>query len=411
MHAPSPSQPPAQRNLSKGLTLLLAIACGALVANLYYAQTLIDTIGPEVGLSPQIAGSITTLTQLGYGAGLALFVPLGDLFENKRLALVTTFGAILGSVGIALSGGPAIFLAASLVTGVCATGAQVLLPLASHLATEERQGRVIGTIMSGLLFGIMLARPAASFLAHLLGWRSIFYVSAALMTAIWLALFVYCPERRPEGKLGYGQILASVAGQLRQYRALRLRAFYQAMLFAAFNLFWTAAPLELLHNFDFSQEQVAWFALAGAGGALAAPLAGSLADRGLMWWTSLGALLMLTLSFVGADFAAAATSVIAFAVTAVLIDAAVQLNQITGQKIIFALSKEARARVNAAYMTVMFVFGASGSLIGSATFESGGWTLSALTGAAMGGITLIVFIFFDRGASATTNSAGGNSPA
>ncbi|WNO54998.1 MFS transporter [Stakelama saccharophila] len=397
MHGTSP--PESQRNLSRGLILLLATACGAMVANLYYAQTLIDTIGPEIGLSPGVAGAITTLTQLGYGAGLALFVPLGDLFENKRLALLSTAGAILGCLGIAASNGPVSFLAASLITGICATGAQVVLPLASHLAVKERQGRVIGTIMSGLLFGIMLARPVASFLADAISWRAVFLLSAGLMAAIGIALWFVCPTRKPETKLGYGAILGSVWGQLRRHRALRLRAFYQAMLFAAFNLFWTAAPLELLRNFDFTQQQVAWFALAGAGGALAAPLAGSLADRGLMWWTSFGALLMLTLSFIGADVAVAATSVAAFVIAAILIDTGVQLNQITGQKIIFALSSDARARVNAAYMTVMFVVGASGSLIGSATFEHGGWTLSALTGAAIGGIALVIFLLFDRGAS------------
>jgi predicted MFS family arabinose efflux permease len=203
----------------------------------------------------------------------------------------------------------------------------------------------------------------------------------------------------PEAKLGYGAILLSTLKQLRDRRALRLRALYQAAMFAAFNLFWTAAPLVLLHRFHFSQTQVALFALAGAGGALAAPFAGWLADKGLSWWTTLGALAMLTLGFAVAGFAVAATSVIAFAVMAVLIDAAVQLNQITGQKIIFALSKDARARVNSAYMTVMFVVGATGSLIGTASFETGGWTASAIAGAAIGGVTLAAFLLFDRGAS------------
>ncbi|MBW4329374.1 MFS transporter [Stakelama sp. CBK3Z-3] len=384
--------------LPRPLLLLMAAACGAMVANLYYAQTLIDTIAPEIGLSPRIAGTITTLTQLGYGVGLILFVPLGDLFENKRLALLSVIGTVIGCLAIALSGGPATFLIASLITGICATGAQVVLPLATHLARPERQGRVIGTIMSGLLFGIMLSRPLASFCAHMIGWRAVFLISAGITAAIGVLLFAFCPQRLPDAKLGYGRIIASVWEQFRRHRALRLRAFYQAALFAAFNLFWTAAPLELLHHMGFDQQQVAWFALAGAGGALAAPIAGNLADRGLIWWTTLGALAILTLGFIGADLAAAG-SVIAFVIAAILIDAAVQLNQITGQKIIFALSSEARARVNAAYMTAMFTVGASGSLVGSATFEMVGWTASALAGAGIGGVTLLVFLFFDKGAS------------
>ena len=385
--------------LTGAVTLLIAIACGAMVANLYYAQTLIDEIGPEIGMSPGLAGTITMLTQLGYGLGLALLVPLGDLFENKRLALIATAGAILACIGIGLSQGPITFLLASFVAGVCATGAQVLLPLASHLTPEHQQGRVIGRIMAGLLTGIMLARPAASFLAQAIGWRAIFFASAGLMALIAVALMAMCPRRQPEAKLGYGAILRSTVDQLRERRPLRLRALYQAAMFAAFNLFWTAAPLVLLHHFYFSQNQVALFALAGAGGALAAPLAGAMADRGLSWWTSIAALAILTLGFAAAGFSVAAGSVIAFAVTAVLIDAAVQLNQITGQKIIFALSKDARSRINSAYMTAMFVVGGSGSLIGSLSFGAGGWRASAITGAAIGAVTLLVFLLFDRGAS------------
>lgn len=390
----------SHKRLTRAATLLFAVACGAMVANLYYAQTLIDSIGPEIGLSPRMAGTITMLTQLGYGLGLALLVPLGDLFENKSLTLVATAVAVVACLGIGLSQGPITFLAASFLTGVCATGAQVLLPLATHLTPEDEQGRVIGRIMAGLLAGIMLARPAASFLAEAIGWRAIFFVSAGLMAALWIALALLCPPRRPDAKLGYGQILLSTLKQVRDHRALRLRAFYQAMMFAAFNLFWTAAPLVLLRRFGFSQDEVALFALAGAGGALAAPVAGWLADKGLTWWTSLGALAMIALGFFGAIPAVAAGSVIAFAVAAIAIDAAVQLNQITGQKIIFALSKDARSRVNSAYMTMMFVVGATGSLIGSATIEAGGWTLAAIAGGAIGAVTLAVFLAFDRGVSA-----------
>ncbi|MEO1967720.1 MAG: MFS transporter [Sphingomonadaceae bacterium] len=383
-------------NLSPLLVTLMAFACGAMVANLYYAQTLIDTIGPQIGLSPGLAGMITTLTQLGYGLGLALLVPLGDLFENRRLTLLATAGTTLGAVGIALSNGPATFLIASLVTGVCATGAQVLIPLATHLSSEERQGRTIGLLMSGLLTGIMLARPLASFLTELAGWRAIFWLSASLMAATGIALAAKLPSRIPQAKIGYGAIVASMGRLFLEYRELRLRAFYQAVIFAAFNLFWTAAPLVLLHRFGFSQDDVALFALAGAGGALAAPLAGWLGDRGLTWWTTLIAMLLLTGGFAVAGPIAASGAVIAFAVTAVLIDAAVQLNQISGQKIIFALSREARSRVNAVYMTIMFVVGASGSIIGSASYHAGGWSLSAGIGAAMGAAILLVFLVFDR---------------
>lgn len=391
----------AETELSSGLILLISIACGSMVATIYYAQTLLELIGPEIGIGPSAAGLITTLTQLGYGLGLLLVVPLGDLIENKRLALMAAAGAAIGCLGIGFSQGPVSFLLASVLTGLCATGAQVLLPLASHLARPERHGHVIGLVMSGLLAGIMLARPVASYGAHLAGWRAVFFGSAGVIVAIGIALALVCPQRRPDAKMGYGAVVASVFAQLRGLRTLRMRAAYQAVLFACFNMFWTAAPLALIHRFGFSQEEIALFALAGAGGALAAPIAGKLADRGLAWWSTLGALATVALSFLAAQWAVAAGSVVLFAAIAILLDAATQVNQITGQRIVFALSRDARARVNSAYMTSMFLVGAMGSVIGTASYETGGWTLSALTGAALSGAMLALFLCFDRGASGT----------
>lgn len=378
------------------MTIVIAAACGVMVANIYYAQTLIERIGPEIGLSLGLSGAIVTLTQLGYGIGLFLVVPLGDLLENRRLALVTIAGTFIACLGIALSRGPITFLLASLTTGICATGAQVLLPLASHLSAPDRQGRTIGQIMSGLLAGIMLARPLASFMADSLGWRSVFYLSAVMTSIIGVGLAFTLPSRQPAHRQTYGAILASMLTLTREHRRLRLRAFYQAALFAAFNLFWTAAPLVLLRRFHFSQSAIALFALAGAGGALAAPLAGWMADHRKTWLTTLLAHALLVGGFIAAGAIVAAGMVIAFAVIAFLIDAAVQLNQITGQKIIFDISQEARSRVNSIYLTSIFVVGATGSVIGSACFERGGWPLATAAGALMGAVSLAVFLIFDH---------------
>ncbi|MCW3836795.1 MFS transporter [Sphingomonas canadensis] len=393
--------------LTPALLLLMALACGSMSANLYYAQTLIDQIGPEIGLSHQMAGTITTLTQLGYGAGLALLVPLSDLVENKRLVLIATGGAILGCLGIALSGGAADFLAFSLLTGLCCCGAQVLVPLAAHLSAPERQGQSVGLVMSGLLTGVMLARPAASFIASLAGWRWVFFGSAGLLAVVALSLALMLPGRRPPRGPSYGAILASVVALAARHRQLRLRAIYQALMFGAFNLFWTAAPLTLLNDMGLSQRAVAAFALAGAGGVLVAPLAGWLSDRGLMRGTTLAGFAILALSFLAADAAVAAGSVLVFAVTAILVDGAVQMSQVTGQRIIFAIDPAARGRINAVYMTVMFGFGGLGSLIGTATYAAGGWHLSALAGAAMGGVALALMLAIDRPAKDGTADCGG----
>ncbi len=387
---------PDTHDLSPAVTLLMAVACGAMVANLYYAQTLIETIGPDIGLSPGLAGAIVTLTQLGYGLGLAFIVPLSDLVENKRLILIATVGAVLGCLGIALAEGPMTFLAAALVTGVCSVGAQVLVPLAARLSSRERQGRTIGLVMSGLLTGIMLARPVASFIAGLGGWRAMFFVSAGITALVGVALLLMLPARRPDSTLRYRALLASSFDLLRRYPVLRLRAAYQALMFIAFNMFWTAAPIVLTQRFGLGPNGVALFALAGAGGALAAPIAGHFADKGRARATTLGALLLLTLSFLAAGMVVAAGSLIAFALAAVLIDAAVQLSQISGQRIIFGLDPAAGGRINAAYMTIVFLFGAMGSVIGSASIAAGGWALTSLIGAAIGSVALLLYGLFDR---------------
>jgi predicted MFS family arabinose efflux permease len=383
-------------DLSPAVTLLMAVACGAMVANLYYAQTLIEQIGPDIGLSPGFAGTIVTLTQVGYALGLAFIVPLSDLVENKRLILIATAGAVLGSVGIAFAQGPVTFLAAALVMGVCSVGVQVLVPLAAKLSSQARQGRTIGLVMSGLLTGIMLARPVASFVAGLAGWRAMFFLSAGITALVGVALLTMLPARRPESTLRYGALLASSIDLLRRYPVLRLRAAYQALLFIAFNMFWTAAPIVLTQQFGLGANGVALFALAGAGGALIAPVAGWLADRGLARSTTFGGLMLLTLSFLASDMVVAAGSLIAFGVSAVLIDAAVQLNQISGQRIVFALDPNAGGRINAAYMTIVFLFGATGSVIGSASVSFGGWALTSLIGAAIGGAGVALFVLFDR---------------
>lgn len=388
-----------EKPVSPAVILLMAVACGVMVANLYYAQTLIDVIGPEIGMSASVAGLITTLTQLGYGAGLFLVVPLADLFENRRIVLTSIMATIAGCIAIALSNGPTSFLVASILTGVGATGAQVLVPLASHLAAPEKQGRVVGTVMSGLLFGIMLSRPIANFLAGSVGWRATFILSAIVMAIVGVALLTACPQRKPKGGMRYGEVLASTFAQLLKHRVVRMRAFYQAAMFAAFNLFWTAAPLALIHEFNLGHAGIGAFALAGAGGALVAPLAGWMADRRLTRPASLIGMIGLTAGFLLADWTVAAGSLIGFTIMAVLIDGAVQMSQITGQKLIFSLDPHARGRINAAYVTVMFLVGALGSVIGSVTYEAGGWTASALAGAAIGGVATLAFLLFDRGAS------------
>ncbi|TXI12019.1 MAG: MFS transporter [Rhizobium sp.] len=379
---------------------LVAVATGALVANLYYAQPLVASIGSELGISDRLAGSITSITQIGYGAGLFLLVSLADIVENRRLVLTTLSLTILALVAAAVSTVAVPFFIASFVVGVCSTGAQVLIPFVSHLVPPERRGRTVGNIMAGLLTGIMLARPAALFIAASLGWRAVFWCSAVLMVLILVALVRMMPRHPAKGSMHYGKILSSMAGLWMTIPALRWRAAFQFLMFAAFNMFWTAAPLMLGEQLGLSQRAIGLFALAGAGGALSAPLAGRLADRGHSKMVTLGSMLLVGGGFLATGWAAAIPTVIGLAILAFLIDAGVQGNQVVSQRIIFsAAGQENRGRINALYMTVTFIGGSLGSLLGTVTYQWGGWTGSALTGGALGLALIILFVMQQATAS------------
>ena len=378
--------------MSPALIAVFAVACGAMVANLYYAQALIGLIAPAIGLAPRMAGFTVTLTQLGYGTGLLFIVSLADLVENRRLALVMLSGVIVSLVGVATAHSAPAFLLFSYLTGFCCVGAQILIPFAAHMATDETRGRVVGNIMGGLVTGIMLARPAASFLAASFGWRAIFWVSAAGMVVIGAVLTRMLPERRPTTQLHYGQILVSTISLLVREPVIRRRAAYQATLFATFHLFWTATPLFLAARFGFGQRGIALFALAGAGGALAAPIAGRLADRGYIRAGTRGALIAAIVAFLIAGWSGTAGILIVLALGAILLDGATQFNQVISQRVIYAIAPEARGRITSIFMTTVFLGGAVGSSLAPLTFIRGGWMATMLTGAAAVSVAFLLFL-------------------
>ncbi len=382
---------PELPGISPALTFLFAFACGAMVGNIYYAQALIGLISTDLDMHGGMAGFIVTVTQLGYGAGLLFLVSLADLIENRKLVLLTLAGTAIGLAGAALSGSATAFLVCSFAIGFFACGAQVLVPFASHLVPAASRGRTIGNVMAGLLTGIMLARPLANLVASEFGWRAIFWISAAAMLVVLLLLRAALPQRQPQGSMRYGDILKSMWHLLVTTPALQRRAIYQGIIFACFNLFWTAMPLLLTDRFGYSQRQIALFALAGAAGAAAAPIAGRLADRGYTQRGTAVAMVTLTVWFLIAGWAGAAISISALVLAAIFIDSAVQTNQILSQRIIFSLNENARGRLNAVYMTIVFLLGSAGSALAAATYFYGGWWTTAASGAGLGLAVLLIF--------------------
>jgi predicted MFS family arabinose efflux permease len=373
------------------LTLVFAVACGLCVANIYYAQPLIGPISDTLQLHAGLAGLIMTLTQLGYGAGLLLLVPLADVVENRRLIVGALFGAVIGLVGIALSDSAITFLAASFVVGACAVAAQVLLPFASHLAPEATRGKVVGNIMAGLLGGIMLARPFASMVASALGWRAVFWLSAVLMAALIVVLWRVLPQRRPHASVGYARTMASLPGIVWNTPVLRRRGLYQGMMFSGFQAFWTAVPLALAHEFGMGQGGIAAFALAGAAGALMAPIAGRLADRGLTRPATGIAIAVALFSFLLGAVAMHYRSLAGLVAAGILLDGAVQLCQVLNFRSLFMLAPELRGRLNGLFMTFIFICAAVASGIAAAVYAFRGWSGLCLLG---GGYVLVALLYY-----------------
>jgi predicted MFS family arabinose efflux permease len=380
--------------LSARLAVLLAAVGGLLAANLYYAQPLIGIIGPSLGLSPEAAGLVVTVAQLGYGVGLVLIVPLGDLFENRHLILLLGGCCVLALVGAALSASPALFLSASMGVGISSVVLQIIVPYASHLAPEAVRGRIVGFMQSGQMLGIMLARPVAILVADQASWHAVFALSAACLLVAFAVLALALPRRAPPHSLGYGKLLLSMAHLARGTPILQRRAFYHASLFAAFSLFWTTAPLLLAGpDFRMSQIGIACFALAGAAGVVAAPFAGSLADRG---WTRPATGLALTLvalcfplTWLGPIGSTERLTLLAAA--GVLLGIGVSVNVVLGQRAIFLLQAEHRSRLNGLFMAAFYMSGALGSAIGAWAYAHGGWALASAIGLAMPLAALIAF--------------------
>lgn len=382
----------AEQGLSASLTLLFAIATGIIVANIYYAQALIGPLSRDLGIDGSLAGLLVTATQLGYAAGLCFLVPVSDLIENRKLAIVSIALAVLGLVGAALSRSGTTFLISSFAIGFFASGAQVLVPFASYLATPEKRGRTIGNVMFGLLGGIMLARPLANMLADQYGWRSIFWASAVAMSLLIIPLRLALPQRRPHSHAPYFGVLRSMGTLLVKYPVLRRRTLHQSIIFACFNLFWTAVPLLLGEHFGFSQHEIGLFALAGAAGALIAPVAGTWADRGKTREGTLLGLASLIVAFALAGFAGVVISVAALVLSAILLDGAVQANQIMSQRTVYSIDPHARGRLNSIFMTTMFLFGAAGSGLATVLYFHFGWAGVSIVGGVLGILLLISFL-------------------
>ncbi|AUF79133.1 MFS transporter [Escherichia coli] len=376
--------------LSPALIVLMSIATGLAVASNYYAQPLLDTIARNFSLSASSAGFIVTAAQLGYAAGLLFLVPLGDMFERRRLIVSMTLLAAGGMLITASSQSLAMMILGTALTGLFSVVAQILVPLAATLASPDKRGKVVGTIMSGLLLGILLARTVAGLLANLGGWRTVFWVASVLMALMALALWRGLPQMKSETHLNYPQLLGSVFSMFISDKILRTRALLGCLTFANFSILWTSmAFLLAAPPFNYSDGVIGLFGLAGAAGALGARPAGGFADKGKSHHTTTFGLLLLLLSWLAIWFGH--TSVLALIIGILVLDLTVQGVHITNQTVIYRIHPDARNRLTAGYMTSYFIGGAVGSLISASAWQHGGWAGVCLAGATIALVNLLVW--------------------
>jgi predicted MFS family arabinose efflux permease len=379
----------AAKPLSRRLVLLLAIACGAAVASLYYVQPLLNVVGDAFDISEARAGLLVTCAQAGYLIGLAFLGPLGDLVERRRLVTVLLLCAAAAAAACAAAPSASALGVALVAVGATSVVAMILIPLAATLAGPERRGQVIGTVMSGLLVGILASRTLSGLVAELGGWRLVFALAAVGMLVLAFALRRGLPPVAPTERLGYPELLRSVLSLVASEPVLRQRMTLGALAFGGFAVLWTSIAFMLAKPpYEYGEGVIGLFGLAGLAGAFAAPVVGRLADRGRDR-ASLAILLVATLASWGL-LALGSSSLAALIIGLVVFDAGIQGSHINNQDAINRVRPEARSRMTTAYMVSFFAGGVLGSMLSATLYAAAGWDATCALGASFALLALVV---------------------
>ena len=380
--------------MPRAMVLLFAMACGVSVANVYYAQPLLDALAAEFGFSQAAVGVVVTATQLGSALALVLVVPLGDLLDRRRLTLAQLLLLFVALVGVGLASSPAWLLLGMLAVGMLGTAmTQGLISYAAALAAPQERGRVVGTAQAGVVIGLLLARTLAGLIADVAGWRMVYAVSAVLALLMLALLHGRLPRGgRSDGmtRLSYPQLLVSMATLMLHDRVLQIRGVIAMLMFAVLNIFWSALVLPLrAPPYSLSHAAIGAFGLIGVVGTLGAAKAGSWADRGRGQWTSGVALALLAAAWL--PLSLLSWSLWALAAGVLLLDLAAQAIHVTNQSMIFRASATAHSRLVACYMIFYAVGSGAGAVLSTATFSAWGWIGVCFLGA---GVSVLSLLFW-----------------
>ena len=368
----------------------MAICTGLIVSNIYYCQPLVVLISKEFGVAESKAASVTFYTQLGYALGLLLLVPLGDMLEKRNQIVFTTALAVIFLIGAAAAPSLTMLCVASLLIGCTSIVPQLILPLAAHLSPPEKRGKIIGTVMSGLLIGILISRTLSGFVGAWLGWRSMFWIAALISAILLVAMWLVFPQVQSEYGGGYGNLMKSLVTLTRQQPVLREAAAINALTFASFGMFWTTMVLHLSGApFYFHSDQIGLFGLAAVAGALIAPLIGGAADKRNPRIAIGYGLLIVGVSYI--LFYSVGSSVLGMVIGIILLDLGQQSVHISNQTRVYALVPAARNRLNTVYMTASFIGTSLGSFIGLWIWDQAKWTGICIAGGSLIAAALTIY--------------------
>jgi len=387
----APEEPGLTHQLDSSLLMVMAVACGVFVANIYYNQPILGLLQQAFPRSPGLVNLVPTATQLGFACGLFFLVPLGDRIDRRKLILGQTALLIVALVCLAAAPNAWLLVIASAVVGIAGSVAQQVVPFAAELAGAKRRGQVVGTVMSGLLCGILLGRAVGGFTADHWGWRATFWLGAAMTAIVWVMLLVRLPHSEPKTRHSYFRLMKSLIALWREEPSLRRATCIQAAMFGSFIGLWTILALRLHEAFGLGADVAGLMGIVGAAGILIAPLAGRVADRrGPHAVIGLGCLIML-LSYAVLGLWG---SLVGLIVGIILLDFGEQSALISNQHVVYALRPEARSRLNTLFMSGMFVGGAAGSWGASLSWRLGGWHAACVFG---GALALLGFVLHFSG--------------
>ncbi len=376
--------------IDQKMVWILSVACAMTVANLYYNQPLLADIARTFSVSESAVGFIATLAQLGFAAGLLFIVPLGDSFDRRNLISLTLIAVALSLLAVALAPSIGVLAVASFAVGATTIAPQIIVPFAASLAQPEQRGRVIGTVMSGLLIGILLARTISGFVGAYLGWHAMYWIAAAMMVVLTISLRVLLPKEEPRIRMSYPRLLRSLWGLLQTESVIHETSIFGALIFAVFSVFWVTLVFFLgTPPYHYGSEVAGLFGLVGVVGALAASSVGKLADRinpriitGIMLAVTLAAFLVFWL------FGQMLWGLI---IGVILLDLGAQGTHISNQARVYSLNAEARSRLNTIYMVSYFIGGSLGSSLGAYAWSIGRWNGVCAVGILLMVVALVVY--------------------